>query len=323
MPRMLLTGGRQRPLKALDEGHQHSYEAALVFGLDTTSGELAPLMEYTSAPDICPPHVSQVFKAASWDGDRLLLCTEVEAIEVDPERFSVLHRTSHPWMNDVHHVARIDGRLHVVSTGLDCLLVFGPDGELERAEPVIDEDLWARFDRETDYRPLSTKPHPIHPNYVFRTEDGVWITRLGRFDAICIDDRSKRMVLGEQRVHDGVVHGDHVWFTSVTGDVIQVDRRTHQVVERYDLNAIDATAEPLGWCRGILLEDGVAYVGFSRIRQTKLRENLSWVRHGFKRQRILPTRIAAYDLARREKLDEWILEDVGMDAVFSMLPWDR
>jgi hypothetical protein len=62
-------------------------------------------------------------------------------------------------------------------------------------------------------------------------------------------------------------------------------------------------------------------VGFSRIRYTTLRRNLSWLRHGFRTgafhgQR--PTRIALYDLEARALREEVDLETAGMGAVFSL-----
>jgi hypothetical protein len=62
-------------------------------------------------------------------------------------------------------------------------------------------------------------------------------------------------------------------------------------------------------------------VGFTRLRYTRLRQNLSWVRHGFRtteHHRGLPTRVALYDLERPAKLREIDLEDAGVNAVFSI-----
>ena len=72
---------------------------------------------------------SHVFKAGSWDGAHLLLCTQTEVVVFDPAAERVVRTLSHPWFNDVHHVARIDGHLHVVSTGLDAVLVLDPTRE--------------------------------------------------------------------------------------------------------------------------------------------------------------------------------------------------
>ena len=58
-------------------------------------------------------------------------------------------------------------------------------------------------------------------------------------------------------------------------------------------------------------------MGFSRIRPTKFREAVSWVRQGL--HRLMPTHIACYDLKQRKKLYEMDLEPFGLNAVFSIL----
>ena len=71
-------------------------------------------------------------------------------------------------------------------------------------------------------------------------------------------------------------------------------------------------------------------MGFTRLRFTKLRQNLSWLRQGLRqgfrpgrrhrRHRRLPTRITLYDLTRPARLAEVDLETAGMNAVFSIHP---
>ena len=80
----------------------------------------------------------------------------------------------------------------------------------------------------------------------------------------------------------------------------------------------------LGWCRGLhLLGDDRILVGFSRIRPSKIRENVRWVKHRMGLRETAGTRgtrIACYDLARG--VHEWDLdlEPLDMNAVFSILP---
>ena len=59
-------------------------------------------------------------------------------------------------------------------------------------------------------------------------------------------------------------------------------------------------------------------MGFSKLRRTKLRQNLSWIRHGFQEVPRLPTRIALYDLEHPARLKEIDLEPAGLNAVFSI-----
>jgi hypothetical protein len=62
-------------------------------------------------------------------------------------------------------------------------------------------------------------------------------------------------------------------------------------------------------------------VGFTRLRYTRLRKNLSWLRHGFREteyHRLHPTRIALYDVEQPALLQEIDLEPAGLGAVFSI-----
>jgi hypothetical protein len=90
-----------------------------------------------------------------------------------------------------------------------------------------------------------------------------------------------------------------------------------------DLNSVRHPADqrPLGWCRGLLADRVGAWVGFSRIRYTALRQNIDWVRRGFRESDRLPprpTRIARYDLDTTTFVSEIDLEPVGLNAVFSI-----
>ena len=93
--------------------------------------------------------------------------------------------------------------------------------------------------------------------------------------------------------------------------------------ESIDLDAIEGGAEPLGWCRGLHLHGDTAFVGFTRIRATRWRSHLAWVRGRLGNKPVatrLPTRVVAYDLARRVRIGSWVVEDVGIDALFGILP---
>jgi hypothetical protein len=76
--------------------------------------------------------------------------------------------------------------------------------------------------------------------------------------------------------------------------------------------------ELLGWCRGIHVVGDTAWIGFSRIRPTKIRENVGWVLRGFRKD--LGTRISLYDLTTMECVRDINLEDAGLGAVFSIHP---
>ena len=124
MTRLLLTGGRQRQKVNLGPMREwRLFDQARLLELDTDTGEIQVRLEYVSPPEHRPEQEDAVvFKAGCVDGDRVGLVTQTEVLVLDRENFAVSAVVSHPWFNDLHHVCWLEGRLHVVSTGLDRLL---------------------------------------------------------------------------------------------------------------------------------------------------------------------------------------------------------
>jgi hypothetical protein len=66
-----------------------------------------------------------------------------------------------------------------------------------------------------------------------------------------------------------------------------------------------------------VMEQNKVWIGFTRIRSTRFKENLLWAKHGFE-NRNKPTHIALYDLAKKKCLDEIDLEPYGLAVLFSV-----
>ena len=321
-----VVGGEQRMSTFRVPEEWHKFQAAVVVRVE--DGRPERVLEYVSPSEHCPSTPSHVFKAATIQGGTAWLCTQTEVLECDFPSFSIRRVISLPCFNDVHHVTPgPDGTLFVAATGLDAVAEISREGELIRLVNVLGEDPWDRFSPETDYRKVpTTKPHRAHPNYVFFVDGRPWVTRFEQRDAVPIGPSSNGwhpFHVGMQGVHDGYVLGRRLWFTTVDGHVVTFDLETGEK-RSVDLNVLRDPDDdrPLGWCRGILpVSDHQAWVGFTRLRHTKLRQNLSWIRHGFRTgpfHRRFPTRIALYDLDRPAKLREIDLEAAGLNAVFSI-----
>jgi hypothetical protein len=320
-----IVGGKQRGVPHFAREWK-LYQKALI--LKAQAGQVEPVLEYESPPEHCPDESpSIVFKAASIKGNRAYLCTQTEVLMCDFPSFAVQRIISLPCFNDVHHVAvASDGRLFVAVTGLDAVAELAPDGMLLRLVSVVGGSVWDRFSPTVDYRKVhTTKPHRAHPNFVFFLDGQPWVTRFEQSDAVPLDGKTNgrsRFALGDDRVHDGYVAGNEIYFTTVNGRVLRFDLKSG-ARECIDLNRIGSSYRdrPLGWCRGILPLGEKAWIGFSRIRFTILRRNLDWVRRGFRhsdRQSPAPTRVAYYDINQRKLLHEIEVEEQGMNTIFSI-----
>jgi hypothetical protein len=302
------------------------YKKALV--VKAEGGRVQRVLEYQSPPEHCADESpSIVFKAATIKGSDAFLCTQTEILICDFPSFAIRKIISLPCFNDVHHVAvAADGRLFVAVTGLDAVAELAPDGTLLHLTSVTGGSVWDRFSPTTDYRRVpTTKPHLSHPNFVFFLDGEPWVTRFQQRDAVPLDGNSdgrRIFQLGMEGVHDGHVTADHVYFTAVNGFVLRFDLATKEK-QSFNLNSIPSCYRdrPLGWCRGVLPLGDKTWTGFSRIRYTALRQNLDWIRHGFRqgdRHPPAPTRIACYNLVDSALIDEINLESEGMNTVFSI-----
>jgi hypothetical protein len=213
-----------------------------------------------------------------------------------------------------------DDTMLVAVSGLEMVVELDAAGDVVGEWSVLGGDPWDGFDRGVDYRQgVSTKPHRAHPNHLFELEGRPWVTRFECKDAVSVRDPSDRIEAGHERVHDGVVRTSGVYFTTVDGSVVRCDLTLRRPVESHALARSPGSDEVLGWCRGLYFEDDAyCWVGFSRIRPTRLRETVSWIRNRGTSQ--APTRVARYATDGWTLVDEIDLEPHGLHAVFSILP---
>jgi len=318
-----VTGGQQR-LGLREQAESNLFEKARILRVDADRNSVTVCADYVS-PAACRPEgeSSIVFEGGALEGDRLYTSTRTEALVYELPGFRLLERVSLPCFNDVHHVCPTpEGNLIVTSTGLDMVVEVTPDGRLLREWGVLGHDPWARFSREVDYRKVpSTKPHASHPNFSFFLDGELWVTRCEQKDAVCLTRAGPRINVGVERCHDGMVVGDSVYFTTVDGNVVIADRKSNEVRTVVDLKGIGNPRNALlGWCRGLgFADDACVWVGFTRVRKTRLTENVQWIKNLLYRE-AKPTHIALYDLRAEELLAEIDLEPFGMDAVFGIFP---
>jgi hypothetical protein len=325
MDSLYALGGRQRKLLIKEQEEANLYESALILELNPNSGTVRTCVEYMSPPEVrAHEHSSVLFKSGTIVGNTLYACTATEVIVFSLPDFQRVGCVSLPSLNDVHHVTPTsDGNLLVANTGLDMVVKFNLQGEVVSEWSVLDEVPWSRFSRDTDYRKVdSTKPHQSHPNFVFEFDGETWVTRFMQRDAICLDQRDKRIDIAVQSPHDGLICGDRIYFTTVDGRIVVADPRSRQVEQSIDLKHINGTGALLGWCRGILpIDETRIWVGFTRVRKTKFRENILWVKNVIRPGMIeKPTHLALYDIAEKRCIQEFDLEQHGMNIVFSILP---
>lgn len=324
---LYIVGGKQRglqPISAHFTNDWYEYDQGIILHADVATGKTDTILEWTTPPEARPDKDPAIlFKSGTLHGDRLYLTTQTEVLVYRVPSFEIETYLSLPCFNDVHHARPTpNGNILVAITGLDMVAEVTPGGELVHAWNVLEHgaSVWGtRFSRDIDYRKLSTtKPHLAHPNHVFYIGEEPWATRFEQRDAVSLLDPSRRIDIGIERLHDGIVYGDRVYFTAVNGKVVIADTVTLEVIEVIDLASMHEPDTLLGWCRGLMLDGDRMWIGFSRMRPTKFRENVAWVKNGFRH--FLGTHVGLYDLGNRRLLAQLDVDAAGLNAVFGIYP---
>lgn len=322
---LYITGGKQKPVGLREREEWVLFERALILGVNSEDGSVRRCVDYVTPAGERAEDSSVTFEGGCLEGDRLYTCTRTEALVYRVPDFALLHRVTLPCFNDVHHVRPSrDGNLIVTNTGLDMVLETTLTGEVVREWGVLGASPWARFSRDVDYRKvLTTKPHASHPNFTFYRDNELWVTRCMQQDAVCLAKPDLQIGV-RGYCHDGEVHGDKIYFTTVNGTVVIADARTLDVVNVIDLNEIDNPGKAnLGWCRGLaVIDDRHCWAGFTRLRETRFKENVRWVKRMVKGEE-KPTHIALYDIVARKRLLEINLERHDMHVIFGIFSAKR
>jgi hypothetical protein len=328
MAKLYILGGRERRLSLTqDRPHWAWYEAAVILLVDTVSREVRTCVEYVTPSEARANSRSSVnFHSGTVVDHTLYACTTTEVLIFELPQFKQVGYISLPCFNDLHHVTPTsDGNLLVVSTGLDMVLKITRQGEVLAEWSVCEEAPWTRFNRSIDYRKVeSTKPHMSHPNFAFELEGEIWVTRFNQRDAIALNGSRKSIAIAVEKPHDGLVHGDRIYFSVVDGKIVIVNRHSLKVDQVVDLRRIEDDPDRFlpAWCRGLLpIDEQTIWVGFTRIRKTQFQENIRWVKTVLHKGTLAkPTHIALYDIVENRRLKQLELEQYGMNTVFSILP---
>ena len=324
---LLITGGCLRA-NGFELGEGKYYGNAGLLKLDLTSGQFSTLLSKADGGNNYPTEdPNQQFTAACLDGDTLWLPTDTEVYQYQLPELKQLKCFSHPCFHNIHSVHLIDNELVVTSTGIDNVVILCPDtGDIKRIINTEGKDPWHRFNPDTDYRLVhSTRPHDSHPNYVFKMDNKLWATRCTHDDAVCLDNVADRIDVAHQdamSVHDGIWWHDKLVFTRVDGYLVIVDPKTRQVIDKHDPFANERN-RPLGWCRGLLVDGDIFYIGYSKLRKTKLMSKLKFLSQGnFKYMDGNEALVVAYDISNKKVINTYAIPAGMLDAIYGILPYN-
>jgi len=325
--KLLVTGGKLRP-NGFDLGEGKYYDTAKLLQIDTETLETGELLAVSEGGNNFPSEYPNLeFTVADVEEDKLWLAMDTEIRLYSYPDLSLLKTFSHPCFHNIHSVAVKDNDLYITSTGLDMVVVLDKEtGEIKQYLNAEGKPTWHRFSEDFDYRQVhSTRPHDSHPNYVFWIDDTPWVTRCTQEDAVMLTDIDQRIdISGPNKtisVHDGVVEGEYIYFTSVDSCIVIADSKSKQIVETVNLSELKGYGGLRGWCRGLYIKNGIFYIGFSRLRKTKRMEKLKWVNKLLLRgKNIEECSVLAVDLKKRKIIGDYIFPKNMIDAIYSIIP---
>jgi hypothetical protein len=321
MDKVFVGGGQFRSSVFQKLEEWESCKRALLVEIDPVSKHSRNCVEYDSPKEAAADELPAIlFKSTTVVDHKLYACTSTEVMIYDLPSFRLTSYISLPFFNDVHHVyPTAQGTLLVMVTGLDMVAEVSLEGKFLRHWDVMGEDTWSIFSRDIDYRKIpTTKPHRSHANHIFQLGDETWVTRFHQRDAVSLQDPQRKIEIAIQRPHDGFIFNDSLYFTTVDGHVVIANPRSLKIERVIDLNKMSgANSDTLGWCRSLLpIDERFLWVGFTRVRPTKFRENLNWVRQQKRAHR--PSHIALYDLHSESCIEEIETEPHGIGVVFTL-----
>jgi hypothetical protein len=324
---LLITGGVLRP-DGFELGEGKYYGGARLLKLDTRTGAVQTLLAVDEGTANFPAeHPNLEFTVSCREGHTLWLAMDTEVRRYSYPALELQATFSHPCFQNIHSVAVRGGSLYVTSTGLDLVVVLGKEtGVVQQVLNVEGLDPWHRFARSVDWRQVhSTRPHDCHPNHVFWLGDEPWVTRCTPEDAVPLLNTGRRIDLSgtkrEIAVHDGVVHEGSVFFTLVDGTVVVMDAADpERPLRNIELAALPGFGGVRGWCRGLCFANGLAYLGFSRLRRTRNQRKLDWVRRTVGRgETVQQASVLAVDLQAGRIVKDYRLPLGSIDAVYGIM----
>lgn len=309
------------PVKNYDStGYGRRYHRAILQIIDWERRVILQEIEYVPERADRWPDVSVLFKGAILHGDECWVVTNTEIVVYDSTSWKIRKIMTHPTFNDLHGVAPFDDGYYVCNTGLEIVQQFDNEDNLLAYTNIALTPTTDRFDLQADYRNVaSTKPHSVHPNHVFFVDGEPWVNRCKLQDAAKLSDMQQSTEKLPAGCHDGLVVGDHTYFTTINGHVCAVDHRTNRVDLDLDVNEANDSGMVVGWMRGLCIDGDRGFVGNTALRESKSVEFAKWIKRRAGGTVRMGSAIVEIDLAERRVVDVYELRKRPGAAIYSII----
>jgi len=322
MKLVLTMGIPKKNVNKYKEGFR--FNRAIIQELDWDSKNVINEVYYFPPLDNIGRGLSIQFKGGSIYKNNLYIVTNTEVLIYNLLTWELKRVFSYPSFNDLHAVLYKNGKIYVCNTGLEMVQVLNEEGEIIEEINMASVATWKRFKKHIDYRTIpTTKPHEVHINHLFEIDGEIWVTRGQKGDAVKLYDQNIRFqVVNHNKdeiilCHDGKVKGDFIYFTSVDGYLIIINKYSKKVEEYINLNKINPFQKRIPWTRGVEVVGRYAFVGATKMRPTKFKELAKWAIKGEPIQ--MPSCILQVDLEKKEIVEIYEMQKYKNAAIYSIL----
>jgi hypothetical protein len=226
---------------------------------------------------------------AKLDDDYLVACDFNRLIKIDRNTLKVVNSHEDEEFNDLHSLSVSHGRIYIANTGRDSIDVFNEQLEmLERIDSLVSDEWQKRssgdytvngsyFDSTELGIPFYRRigPDKWHLNHVFKTPKSLGGQTIATsFTARCLLDINTLQPVSSTfptQPHDGFIYGDFLWITTVSGQIYKAPLSFP--FEFKLVLDIFKVAPYQGWCRGLLIVEGVMFIGITSIFESSTRTN--------------------------------------------------
>jgi len=260
-----------------------------IWSLDTASGNKKLLCTLdTSNRDVRGKGITGL----AWlDEQRIVACDFNRMFKIDRESLSIVDTYEDDELNDLHSLSVDQDSIYLANSGRDSIDVFDHRFKLLERIDGLDNEEWKKrkvgdyevdssyFDSPDSGLPFHCRrvPDKWHLNHVFRVSGNLggkiiatsFSTR-SLLDAHTLEAVSSTLPI---QPHDGIVDGDYLWVTTVSGQIyrsrLSIPFEFEMVIDLFKV------APYQGWCRGLLISGGFMFIGITSIYEKKKRT--SWL----------------------------------------------
>jgi len=223
------------------------------------------------------------------DDEYLIACDFNRLIKIDRNTLNIVNTYEDKEFNDLHSLSVNNRRIYIANTGRDSIDVFTEQLEMLHRIDGLTNDEWQKrisgdyvvdgeyFDSTGLNISFHSRrgPDKWHFNHVFKAPESLGGQTIATsFTARCLLDVNTLSPVSSilpKQPHDGFLYDGFIWVTTVSGQIYRAP--LHFPFEFEMVLDLFKLAPYQGWCRGLLIVDGVMFVGLTSIFELSMRTN--------------------------------------------------